>query len=144
MTTQKEKPKIKTLANCSPREFLVQTNKIRRKASEWLTLTQILEIRKRAPVLTDDMTDEEKAAAARAKATENIMAMLDSALEEHPDETAELLGMLCFIEPEDLENHTMLEFLTPATELISNPEVVGFFMSLARLDQMAGSTAAKA
>ena len=138
-----KKPKMKTLANCSPRDFLVQTNKIRKKAAEWLTLTQILELRKRAPIFTDDMTDEEKAKAAREKATENIMAMLDSAMGEHPDETAELLGMLCFIEPEDLNNHTMLEFLTPATELISNPEVVGFFISLAKLDQTVTSMDAK-
>ena len=139
-----EQPKLKTLANCSPRDFLVQTNKIRKKVSEWLTLTQILEIRKRAPIFTEDMSDAEKKDAARKKATENIMAMLDSAMGEHPNETAELLGMLCFIEPEDLDNHTMLEFLTPATELISNPEVISFFMSLAKLDQMATSTAAKA
>ncbi len=135
---------MKTIANCSPREFLVQTNRIRKKAADWVTLTGILEIRKRAPVFTDDMDDAAKKEAARAKARENIYAILDSIMEEHPDETAELLGLLCFIEPEDLDNHSMLEFLTPATELINNPEVIDFFISLARLGQIDTSTPANA
>lgn len=133
---QEEKPRIKTLANCSPRDFLVQTNRIRRRAADWLTLTQIAEIRKRTPVYTEDMDDDAKKEAARKQARKNIFAMMDSALEEHPDETAELLGMLCFIEPEDLNNHNMLEFLAPATELINNPQVIDFFISLVRLGQM--------
>ena len=37
--------KLKTLANCKPSEFLKQTNKIRKAAAEWLTATDILEIK---------------------------------------------------------------------------------------------------
>lgn len=133
---QEEKPKIKTIANCSPRDFLVQTNRIRKRAADWLTLTKIAEIRKRTPAFTEDMDDDAKKEAARKQARDNIFAMMDSALEEHPDETAELLGMLCFIEPGDMENHNMLEFLAPATELINNPQVIDFFISLVRLGQM--------
>lgn len=134
---------MKTIANCSPREFLIQTNKIRKRAAEWLTLTKVLDIRKRAPKFTEDMTDAEKHEAARAKAKENIMDMLDSAMGEHPNETAELLGLMCFIEPEDLDNHTMIELLTPIKELISNQEVIDFFISLARLDRTVSLTAQK-
>ena len=134
---------MKTLASCTPREFLVQTNRIRKRAADWLTLTKILEIRKRAPVFTEDMTDDDKRKAAREKAKENILEMLDIAMGEHPDETAELLGLLCFIEPEDLNNHKMIEFLAPINELISNQEVLDFFISLARLDQINTSTSPK-
>lgn len=141
---QEEKPKMKTLANCSPRDFLVQTNKIRKKAADWIELTKIAEIRKRAPVFTDDMDDEAKAAAAAAQARANIYAMMDSAMEDHPDETAELLGMLCFIDPEDLNSHSALDFLAPATELINNPQVIDFFTSLVRLGLTDTSTLAKA
>ena len=131
---------MKTLATCTPRECLVQTNKIRKKVATWLTLTNIMEIRKRAPQFTEDMDDAAKKEAAREKARENIFDMLDSAMGEHPDETAELLGLLCFIEPEDLDKHTMLEFIAPITELINNPEVVDFFISLVRLGQTDTST----
>ena len=126
---------MKTIANCSPREFLVQTNKIRKAAANWITLTNIMEIRKRVPKFTEDMDDAAKKSAAMEVAKKNISDMLESAMGEHPDETAELLGMLCFIEPDDLDNHTMLEILTPVSEMISNPEVIDFFISLAKLDQ---------
>lgn len=134
---------MKTLANCSPREFLVQTNKIRKKASEWLSLTKIMEIRGRGPEITDGMTEEEKRAAVIAKAKENVMTMLDSIAEDHPDETVELLGMLCFLTPEETEQHTMIELLNPIMELIGNPEVINFFMSLQKLGLMGTSTPSK-
>ena len=139
-----EKPRMKTLANCTPRDFLVQTNRIRKKAAEWIELTKIAEIRRRAPVFKEGMDEEAKKEAARRQATENIFAMLDSALEEHPDETAELLGMMCFIDPKDINNHSALEFLVPATELINNPQVIDFFISLMRLGQMDTSMLASA
>lgn len=132
---------MKTIANCTPREFLVQTNKIRKAVANWLTLTNIMEIRKRVPKFTEDMDDAAKMDAARKIAKENISDMLEIAMGEHPNETAELLGMLCFIEPEDLDNHTMIEILTPVTEMISNQEVIDFFISLARLDRIGTSTA---
>ena len=130
---------MKTLANCSPVEFFVQTNKIRKSVANWLTLTKVMEIRGRAPTLKDGMTDEEQKKAVQKQIKANLTAMLDSILEEHPKETAELLGLLCFVEPEDLENHTMFEFMGAATELINNPEVLSFFTSLVRLGSTIGS-----
>ena len=61
--------------------------------------------------------------------------MLDAMLDEHPEETAELLGLLCFIEPSDLDNHTMPELLNAFTEIINCPEIIGFFTSLMQLVQ---------
>lgn len=134
---------MKTIANCTPREFLAQTNKIRKAVANWLTLTNIMEIRKRVPKFTEDMDDAAKRDAAREMAQKNISDMLESAMGDHPNETAELLGMLCFIEPEDLDNHTMFEILTPVSEMISNPEVIDFFISLARLDRIGTSIVQK-
>ena len=65
------------------------------------------------------------------------------ALEEHPVETAELLGLLCFIEPDDVKNHKMTEFLSAIIELIESEEVLSFFISLARLEKRNIFTAAK-
>ena len=135
---------MKTLATCSPVEFLVQTNKIRRYVERWLSLTKIMEIRKRLPAFEDDMSEEEKKQATMQQVKKNINAMLDSVLEEYPAETAELLGLLCFIEPEDLNNHTMLEFIPAITELLENQEVLSFFTSLAKLGQTSISGGVKA
>lgn len=135
---------MKTLANCDPREFLVQTNKIRKSVANWLELTKVLEIRKTMPVIAADATKAERKAAAQEQAKKNVMAMLDAVLEDHPEETAELLGLLCFIEPDDLENHTMTELFGAFDELINCKEVVSFFISLAQLGQMDISVSAKA
>lgn len=125
---------MKTLANCTPREFLVQTNKIRKSVSKWLTLTKILEIRKEKPEIDADASSEEKRAALENQVRHNLSSMLDAILDEHPDETAELLGLLCFIEPDDLDNHSMIEILANVTDILSSKEVLSFFISLTQLE----------
>lgn len=126
---------MKNLANCTPREFLVQTNKIRKSVAEWLTLTKIKEIRKNLPEIKADATDEERRKATNEQVKKNLTAILDSVLEEHPDETAELLGLLCFVEPDDIDNHKMSEFLGQFSEIISCEEVLSFFISLVQLEK---------
>ena len=125
---------MKTLANCTPKEFLVQTNKIRKSVSKWLTLTKILEIRKEKPEIDADASSEEKKAALENQVRHNLSAMLDAILDEHPEETAELLGLLCFIEPDDLDNHSMIEILANVTDILSSKEVLSFFISLTQLE----------
>lgn len=134
---------MKTLATCSPVEFLVQTNKIRRSVESWLTLTKVMEIRKRLPELPQGAKPEDVKKARQEQAKKNFSSILDSVLEEHPQETAELLGMLCFIEPDDLENHSMLEIISSVNELIASPEVLSFFTSLTQLVQTVTSDTAK-
>lgn len=134
---------MKTLANCSPKEFLIQTNKIRKSVANWLSLTKILEIRKNTEEIPKDATPEEKKTAISRQVKKNAMAILDSVLEEHPEETAELLGLLCFVEPDDLENHKMAEFMGAFSELMNCPEVIGFFTSLMQLERMDTSGSAE-
>lgn len=134
---------MKTLANCTPREFLKQTNRIRISAEKWLTATKILEIRKRMPELpapteTKDKEELRKAIEERKEAfakqtRENLFAMLEAMLETNADETLELLALCCFIEPEDVDNHTMSEYLVSIGELLNDAGVVSFFDSLVRL-----------
>ena len=135
---------MKTLANCSPREFLVQTNKIRKRASDWLTKTRILEIREKQPAYTDEMTPEERKAEYQKQVRANLSEMLDSMLDEYPEETAEILGLLCFIEPEDLDNHKMTDILSSVAEIIADKEVLNFFISLMQLAQTDILSTAKA
>lgn len=144
---------MKNLANCKPSEFLRQTNKIRKAVSNWLEITKIMEIRKEQPEyieLTIDMTPDEREAtikknkeAKEKKVKENLSAMLDSMLEDHPDETLEILGLLCFIEPEDVDNHDMTEYIQAMNDLLENQAVLGFFTSLMQLGAKAIPGASK-
>lgn len=124
---------MKNLANCKPSEFLVQTNKIRKSVSKWLTDTDIMNIRKRMPNIPDTATDEEKKKLTEEQVNENLNAMLDAILEEHPDETLELLALLCFVEPKNVDDHSVSEYLESFNELINNGAVIGFFTSLIQL-----------
>lgn len=125
---------MKNLANCKPSEFLKQTNRIRKSVSKWLADTGVLSIRKRMPNIPDDATDEERKKAIEGQAQKNLSAMLDSILDEHPDETLELLALLCFVEPENVDDYEMTEYLTSFNELINNKAVLSFFTSLMQLE----------
>lgn len=145
---------LKTLATCKPSEFLRQTNRLKKSAEKWLTDTDIINIRKRMPVLEmvpQDGTDEERNAVfnrnkakAQEQAKANISAMLDAILDDHPDETLELLALCCFVEPENVDDYTVGEYLTAFNSLINDKAVLDFFTSLASLAQMNTSKASKA
>lgn len=134
---------MKNLANCKPSEFLRQTSRIRKAVANWLTVTEIMEIRKRLPKLvrvTDDMDEAQVAAENRRRTQEqirkNAMDILAAVLDDHPDETLEILALLCFVEPEQVDDHSVEEYLEAFTELISNQTVINFFGSLARLERL--------
>lgn len=129
---------MKNLANCNVREFLTQTNKIRKSVANWLSLTQVLEIRKNMPVFTEDVSEEERKKAMTEQAKKNFSEMLDSILDKYPDETAEMLGLVCFIEPKDLNKHKMTELFSSFNEMINCEEVISFFISLVSLAKKAG------
>lgn len=125
---------MKNLANCKPSEFMRQTSKIRKSANKWLTDTDVLNIRKRMPAIPADATEEEKKKAMEEQAKENFNLMLDSILDEHPDETLELLALLCFVEPEHVDDHEVSEYLDSFNEIINNRAVLNFFTSLIQLE----------
>lgn len=137
---------MKNLANCKPTEFLKQTNRIRKAVEKWLTMTDIMNIRKNMPDFEDideglSVEETEKAIKRNQKkkyeqAKTNLSRILDAVLEEHPDETLELMALMCFVEPKDVDKHTMDEYFTELTEMITNQAVIGFFTSLVRLGQM--------
>lgn len=145
---------LKTLANCKPSEFLRQTNRIKKSAEKWLTDTDILNIRKRMAALEmvpKDATDEERRSIfernkklTEEQAKKNISAMLDAILEDHPDETLELLGLCCFVEPEHVDDYKVSDYLSAFNSIINDKAVVDFFISLASLAQMNTSDASKA
>lgn len=137
---------MKNLANCKPSEFLIQTNKIRKSVANWLTVTDIMNIRKRSPEVEEagaGATMEERQAVVErnverknAQIKQNLMDILDAMLVEHPQETLEILALCCFVEPEDVDNHPISEYLGAITDLIETKEVMGFFTSLAKLGKI--------
>lgn len=135
---------MKNLANCTLKEFLRQTNKIRKAAKQWMDDTKIVDIRARLPQLPVDADDETKDQLLRRQGVENVNAILDAALEKYPDETAEIIGLCCFKEPDELDDLRVSDVLGAAREMLDDPEVVGFFTSLARLGTMRGFGDAKA
>lgn len=139
---------MKNLANCGPREFMRQTAKIRHAVSKWLKLTDIMAIRKRLPErpdLPDDMPKEEKVAKVKewnAKVSEqakaNMHDILDAIMDEHPDETVDLLALCCFVEPEHADDHTMSEYLGAVVDMMEDENVMRFFTSSMQLAKMTG------
>lgn len=127
---------LKNLATCKPREFLQQTNRIRKLAEKWLSATKILDIRKTLPEFPENATKEERDRLTQEQVKKNLSRMLDAILEDNSEETLELLALLCFVEPEDIDNHEMTEYIEAVSALISNRAVLSFFTSLVRLGQM--------
>lgn len=145
---------LKTLATCKPSEFLKQTNRIKKAVEKWLTDTDILNIRKRMvplEIMPKDASEEDRREifernkkATEEQAKKNLSAMLDAILEEHPEETLEVLALCCFVEPEDADNYTVGHYLTAFNSLINDRAVIDFFISLASLAQRDTSSASKA
>ena len=136
----------KNLVTCKPTEFLRQTNRIRKSAEKWLKATGVMEIRKRKPVgireITKDMELTEAAALQEQNARliaeqsrKNFYDIVVAAMEEHPDETLELLALACFIEPENIDDHKVSFYLANLSDILSDADVLSFFTSLARLGQ---------
>lgn len=131
---------MKNLANCTPREFLKQTAKIRHAVEKWLTITDIMNIRKRVPDIPNGTSEAEKRQLLIKQSKDNIRVILDSIMEEHPDETCELLALLCFVEPADVDSHPMSDYLGAISEMVENEDVLRFFISLAKVARQFGLT----
>lgn len=118
---------LKTLANCTLKEFLVQCNKIRKEAFEFIELTEIAKIRENVPTFTGEETEEEKAAMIKAQSRKNFSAILDSCLEKNVDATIKIVGLMCFKTLEEAEQMDGAEFLNAAMDLFANERVMDFF-----------------
>ena len=141
---------IKTLANCDEIEFLRQTNKIRKSVQNWLTVTDIANIRKRVPKLKEipEKAGEEERAKIREEndrlkreqVEKNMDVLLDAMLEEHPEETVEVMKLCCFVDPKDKTARHITYYKQAFTEMLGNQDVIDFFQSLMRLAKTFGLT----
>lgn len=134
----------KNLANCTPIEFLRQTSRLRKAVEKWLNAIGFAEIRSRIPDLSQYDTKEAKAAAIRKQGMDNVLEILDKALDECPDVTLEVLALTCFVEPDQVNTHPMSYYLASIGDMIGDEGVISFFISLNRLGQTNTSDLSKA
>jgi len=136
---------MKNLANCKPSEFLAQTFKIKKSLQEWLDVTKLMEIRKNKPqglITLDGLSGEERENAIKEnkkkvqeQQKKNLADILDKMLNENAEKTLEVLALCCFVDPADVDNYPMSEYLDSLGELISDKGVLNFFSSLVQLAQ---------
>jgi hypothetical protein len=72
------------------------------------------------------------------QAQANISAILDAIMDEHPDETVDLLALCCFVEPECADDYTMSEYMGAVADMVGDANVMRFFTSLVQLGRMSG------
>jgi hypothetical protein len=130
--------KIKTLANCKPSEFMKQTNKIKRQVEQWLTDTDIMNIRKKLPTIPEGATEYERKTLLKEQSMKNLSEILDSALEEHTDETLAILALCCFVPVEKADTKSIDFYMTAISDMMESEAVARFFTLLVRLGQKTG------
>ena len=121
---------MKTLTNCKPREFMRQVARIKTAAAAWLDMTRLLELRRRMPPRQEYADDEARRQAVMDQWRANIKDMVDAMLVDHPEETLELLGLICFIEPEELDEHPMSELYEGLMAVLKDDNLVDLFTAM--------------
>lgn len=119
---------MKSFANCTPDEFMQQAVKFRAPFVEWCEKIGVKEIRARRPEGFEKLKDKEKAEALSRIATENMGEILAAAMEKDMEGTKEVMCLATFTEPEDFNQHAMVEYLEAILAMLNSQEVRGFFM----------------
>lgn len=141
---------MKNLAKCTPTEFVTQTAKIKDAVKNWLDVTKILDIRQHKPtyqMCAKDASPEVRAETIKInaqleheQAKKNMSDILDSMLVEHPQETLEVLALCCFVEPSDIDNHPIDEYMDCIMDMLESKAVIRFFSLLAQVQMQGTST----
>ena len=137
---------MKTLANCKPSEFLRQTNRIKKAVEKYVKDINLQGIRAKMPELATipiEASTDERAAIIKEnnkrlkeQSMKNLSEILDAALDKYPDETLEVLALVCFVEPEKVDDHPVSEYLSAIAEILNDEAVISFFSSFLRWGQM--------
>lgn len=132
-------PITKTLLTCSPREFLVQTNRMKKAVEKWATLTDIKNLINRKAEGIEALTgDADKDTEIKARNTEkaskqgiiNLSAIMDAALEQYTDETLEIIALMFFMTPAELDEIQSRDMMRELNALLSDEVIADFFTSL--------------
>ena len=83
-------------------------------------------------------TKEEKKELIAEQSRKNFSEMLDSALEQHPEETLGVLALCCFIPVEQADEQPMEFYVDAIADLMESEAVMRFFTSLVKLGLRVG------
>ena len=112
---------------------------MKKAVEKWVTVTDIKNIIKRKPENIESLTgDEEKDREIKERNKEkttshgllNLSAMMDAALEEHTDETLEIIALMFFMNVEELNKLKSKDVLIPLNDMLNDEAITGFFSSL--------------
>lgn len=126
---------MKNLSTCKPSEFLAQTIKIKNLVKDWLDATKILDIRKNMPKIDKNLSAEERTKAVVNQALGNWSDMLDKMFIDNAEKTLALIALVNFVEPENVDDYEMGDYLESIGQLLNDERVLSFFISLMRLNQ---------
>lgn len=142
---------MKNLVSCTPTEFLSQTMKIKRTAEKWIKDVEFTEIRNTSIDLEEakenesieelKLRSERNAKKIQQQGIANLSKILDNAFEKHPNETLELLALVSFIDPKNVDDYPIREYLLNLNAMIQDEAVLNFFLSLVQLGQMLSAKA---
>lgn len=121
---------MKTLANCTIKEFLQQINKIKKKAAAFYDVVGIGDIRRTLPVFKGDETPEQRKEMIRKQGMKNISAIIDKCIDENIDATVELIGIMCFKTADEAAEMEVSEFLDVVLETVGSQRCIDFFTKL--------------
>ena len=122
---------MKTIANLNGVEFLRAINRTRHAVEKLVKVTDVLNIWKKNPTFTGEETPEERHEIARNQIKQNLNDVLDSLLENHPEETYECIMALCVREEGEPEPDG-IELIMAAFNLISDQRVMDFLLQLGK------------
>ena len=122
---------MRTIANLSGIEFLRAINRTRHAVEKLMKVTDVLNIWKKMPTFTGEETEEERLEKARNQIKKNLNDILDSLLENHPEETFECIMALCVRDDGEPEPDG-IELVMAAFNLISDKRVMDFLLQLGK------------
>lgn len=121
---------MKTLANCTLKEFLQQINKIKKKAAAFYDVVGIGDIRRTLPVFKGNETPEQRKEMIRKQGMKNISAIIDKCIDENIDATIELIGLMCFKTADEAAEMEVSEFIDVVLETVGSQRCIDFFTKL--------------
>lgn len=122
---------MRTIANLSGVEFLRAINRTRHSVEKLMKVTDVLGIWKKQPTFKGDETEEEKIEMAKGQVKKNLNDILDTLLENHPEETYECIMALCVRDEGEAEPDG-IELVIAAFNLISDKRVLDFLLQLGK------------
>lgn len=122
---------MRTIANLSGVEFLRAINRTRHAVEKLMNVTDVLNIWKKNPTFNGDETEEEKIKIQKNQIKKNLNDILDSLLENHPEETYECIMAMC-VRDEGEPEPDGIELVMAAFSLIADKRVLDFLLQLGK------------